>query len=86
MFADDCTLNAASEADILHSVDKFSDACNNFGPTIRTKKTEAMYQPDPVKPYVEPNASIIVQRLNPVDKFNCLGCALYGTVAIDVDV
>ena len=43
LFADDYDLNAASEADMQYSIDKFSDACNNFGPTISTKKTEVMH-------------------------------------------
>ena len=47
LFADDCALNAASEANMQHSVDKFVEACNNFGQTISTKKTEVMNQPAP---------------------------------------
>ena len=42
LFADDCALNAASEAKVQHSVDKFVEACNNFGLTFSTKKTEVM--------------------------------------------
>ena len=41
VFADDCALNAGSEADKQRSVNKFSDACNNFGLTISIKKTSA---------------------------------------------
>ncbi|CAL1540204.1 unnamed protein product, partial [Lymnaea stagnalis] len=58
LFADDCALNALSEAVMQHSVDTFSEACNNFGLTINTKKTEVMYQSAPSKPYVEPNIII----------------------------
>ena len=36
-------------------VDHFSRACNNFGFTIRTKKTEVMHQPAPRKMYHEPH-------------------------------
>ena len=75
LFAGECTLNAASEADMQHSVDKFSAACNNFGLTISTK-TEVMHQPAPRKPYVEPNASVNGQRLNVVEKFTYLGSTL----------
>lgn len=46
---DDCAL-AASRA----SMDNFSSACNNFGLPISIKKTEALYQPAPGKPYTEP--------------------------------
>ena len=58
LFANDCTLNAASEADMQHSIDKFAKACNNFGLTISTKKTEVMHQPAPGKTYAEPNIII----------------------------
>ena len=42
LFADHCALNASSEVDRQHSVDKFSDARNKFGLTICTMTTEAM--------------------------------------------
>ena len=86
LFADDCALNAASEADMQHSVDKFSDACDNFGLTISTKKTEVMHQPAPGKPYVEPNISVNGKRLNVVEKFTYLGSTLSRTAVIDDEV
>ena len=86
LFADDCALNAATEAGKQHSIDKFSNACNNFGLTISTKKTEVMHQPAPGKPYVEPNITINGQRLNAVDKFTYLGSTLSRNVVIDDEV
>lgn len=86
LFADDCALNAATEADMQHSVAKFSDACDNFGLTISTKKTEVMHQPAPGKRYVEPNIFINGQRLNVVDKFTYLGSTLSRNVVIDDEV
>ena len=86
LFADDAALNATSEANMQHSVDKFSDACDNFGLTISTKKTEVMHQPAPGRPYVEPNISINNQRLNAVDKFTYLGSTLSRNVLIDDEV
>ena len=47
LFADDCALNAATEAEMQRSVDKFSEARNNYGLTISTKKTEVLHQPVP---------------------------------------
>ena len=76
LFADDCALNATSEADMQDSADIFSEACTNFGLTISTKKTEVMHQPAPGKQYVEPNININGQRLNVVDKFTYLGSTL----------
>jgi len=62
-------LQAATEADMQCSVDKFYEACNNFGLTISTKKTEVMHQPAPGKPYAEPNITVNRQRLNAVDVY-----------------
>ncbi|XP_060761994.1 succinate dehydrogenase cytochrome b560 subunit, mitochondrial isoform X1 [Neoarius graeffei] len=83
LFANDCALNATTEADMQCSVDKFAEACNNFGLTISTKKTEVMHQPAPGRPYIEPNITINGQRLNVVDKFTYLGSTLSRSVVMD---
>ncbi len=44
LFADECALNASSEFEMQHNVDKFSAACDNFGLTISIKKTEVLHQ------------------------------------------
>ena len=49
LFADDAPLNAASEVKMQRNMNYFSEACNNFGLTISTVKTEVMYQPAPQK-------------------------------------
>ena len=54
LFADDCALNAANQFDMQRSMDLFATACNNFGLTVSTKKTEVMYQPAPGTPYTDP--------------------------------
>ena len=82
LFADDCALNAGSEADMQHSIDKFSDACNDFGLTISLKKTEVMHQPAIGKPSVTANG----QRLNVVNRFTFLGSTLSQNVVIDDEV
>ena len=38
LFADNCALNAGSEAEIQPSMDQFSDVCVNFGLIINIKK------------------------------------------------
>ena len=40
IFADDCALNSNTEAEMQQCVNHFSKACDNFGFTISTKKTE----------------------------------------------
>ena len=47
LFADDCALSAGSQSDMQCSMDLFTSACENFGLTISTKKTEVMFQPKP---------------------------------------
>ncbi|KAJ1119835.1 hypothetical protein NDU88_008020 [Pleurodeles waltl] len=74
LFADDCTLNAAREAQMRQSKNRFSTACRTFGLTISTKKTEVLYQPAPQKTYVETTITTEGEILNAVDKFTYLGC------------
>lgn len=50
------------------------------------KKTEVIYRPAPVKPYVEPNSTTNKQRFNVVGKFTYLGSTLSRYVVIDGEV
>ena len=86
LFADDCALCAHSETSMQNIVDKFSEACHNFGLTISTKKTEVLHQPAPGKPYTKPDITINGQKLNAVDKFTYLGSTLSRNMTIDDEV
>ena len=86
LFADDCALNAGTEAMMQHEVDCFSKACDNFGLTISTKKTEVMYQPAPGKPYTEPHIVVKGQKLQAVDKFTYLGSTLTREANADTEI
>ena len=86
LFADDCALNSISETNMQESVDKFANACDSFGLTISTKKTEVLHQPAPGKPYHEPNIQVNGERLKAVDKFTYLGSTLSRNVTIDDEV
>ncbi|XP_046846768.1 uncharacterized protein LOC124440414 [Xenia sp. Carnegie-2017] len=86
LFADDCALNASSESELQISMNKFSAACDNFGLTISTKKTEVMHQPSPRTHYTEPTILVNGQRLQTVDKFTYLGSTLSRAVTIDAEV
>ena len=86
LFADDCALNACSEPEMQQSMDKFSSACNAFGLTISTKKTEVMYQPAPNKDYTEPTINVNGEALKTVNKFTYLGSTLSRNVRIDDEV
>ncbi|XP_035658037.1 uncharacterized protein LOC118403431 [Branchiostoma floridae] len=86
LFADDCALNAGSEPSMQHSVDNFSNGCNNFGLTISTKKTEVLHLPAPGKPYVEPTITVNNKKLNVVSRFTYLGSTLNQNANIDDEV
>ena len=53
LFADDCALNTTSESSMQQTVNQFSSACDNFGLTISTKKTEVLHQPAPGNSIIE---------------------------------
>ena len=86
VFADDCALNANNEQEMQLKMDEFSTACDNFGFTISTKKTEVMYQPAPGNPYQEPNITVKGQRLQTVENFTYLGSTLSRSANIDAEV
>ncbi len=86
LFADDCALNASTESEMQHNMDKFSAACDNFGLTISTKKTEVLHQPAPGKLYTKPTIKIKDQILQAVDKFTYLGSTLSREVHIDDEI
>jgi len=68
------------------SLDRLSSACDHFGLTISTTKTEVMYQPAPEREYSIPMFTINGQILQVVDKFTYLGSMLSRNVHIDEEV
>ena len=71
---------------VKQEMDGFSSACDNFGFTISSKKTEVTYQPAPGIPYQEPNITVKGQRLLAVENFTYLGSALSRSASIDAEV
>lgn len=86
LFADDCALNACSEADMQASMDLFSNACTNFGLTISTAKTEVLYQPAPGSEYVPPKIRCNDKLLPTTEAFIYLGSTLSRQANIDKEV
>ena len=86
LFADDCALSATSEELMQLEMDRFASACNNYGLTISTKKTEVMYQPAPGKPPIQPKISVNAQDLKSVDNFTYLGSTLTTSANIDSEI
>ena len=64
-------------------MDQVSDSGDSYDLTISIKKTEAVYQSAPVKPYKEPSITVKGQGLQVVDKFTYLGSTLSRVVHID---
>jgi hypothetical protein len=69
-----------------NSMNKFSNACNNFGLTINVLKTEVMYQPAPGKTHYHPCITVNGNILQSVDNFTYLGSTLSTTANIDMEV
>ena len=86
LFADDCALNATTEHEMQQEMDNFSSACDNFGLTISTKKTEVLHQPAPGDVYKEPNITVKGQRLEAVEHFTYLGSTLSRSATVDAEV
>ena len=86
LFANDCALNASSEPEMQQSMNKFSSACDSFGLTISTKKTEVMFQPAPRNAYTEPSITVKGETLKVVESFAYLGSILSRSVRIDNEV
>ena len=86
LFADDCALNASCEEDMQTSMDLFADACQKFGLTISTAKTEVLYQPAPENEYTEPNIQCNGASLVAADRFTYLGSTLSRTASLDDEI
>ena len=69
------------------SMDLVANACDDFGLTISTKKTEVMHEPAPTTPYTDPTSpSTSPSTVAVVDKFVYLGSTLSRSVNIDEEV
>lgn len=86
VLADDCTLNANSESHMQYSMDQLSRACDNFGLTISTKKTEVTHQPTLGKQYAKPSIQVHGSDVNVVEKFKNVGSTLSRAVHRDDEI
>ena len=69
LFADDCALNSNTEAEMQQCFNHFSRACDNFGFTISTNKTEVMHQAAYRNMYHEPNIFVNEEPLKAAHSF-----------------
>ena len=77
LHADDCALCAYNEPDMQQVVEDFSAACENFGFTINTEKTEVIYQLVPGKPHEDLNIMIGSDRLRSDEAFTFFGSVFF---------
>ena len=68
------------------SMDLFAEACQKFGLTISTAKTEVLYQPAPGTEYTEPVIQCNGVALVAADKFTYLGSTLSRTASLDDEI
>jgi hypothetical protein len=83
LFADDCALGSSSESTMQEAMDSFATACDNFGLTISTQKTEVMHQPAPGMLYIDPAITVNGASLKNTDKFVYLGSTINQACNID---
>ena len=86
LYADDMDKNASSEAKMQRAMDQVSQSCDNYDLTISTKKTEAVHQTAPGKPYNERTTTVNCKKLKVVDQFTYLESTLSRAVHIDDEV
>ena len=77
-----CPFNSNTKEEMQQCVHHFSRACDNFGFTISTKKTQVRHQPAPRKMYHKPHIFVNVEPLEASDSFNYLG----GTLSRDANI
>jgi len=73
------------EQEMQQEMNAFSSACDNFGFTISTKRTEVMSQPAPGNPYQDPNITVKGQRLQVVGTLTYIGSPLSRSPNIDAE-
>ena len=86
LFVDDCAPNASYDPEMQQRMNKFSSACDSFGLTISTKKTEVMFQPAPRNAYTEPSITVKGETLKVMESFAYLSSILSRSVRIDNEV
>ena len=79
LFADDAVVTTHSAEELQQLMNRFSDACKDFGLTISLKKTQVMVQ-DVDSP---PNIKISDQQLEVVHDFTYLGSTVTDTFTLD---
>ena len=86
LYADDQTENTKLERKMQVAMDRVSQTCGNYDPSISIKKTGVVYPPAHGKPYSEPTINVNGQRQQIVDISTYLGSAFFSAVYIDDEI
>ncbi|BHF58351.1 hypothetical protein SprV_0100130300 [Sparganum proliferum] len=86
LFAADCALKTATEADTQCSMNFFTSGCAKFGPTSNAAKTVAMYQPSFNAAFSIYQIHVNDTQLKTVNNFAYLGSTLSRSVKVDSEV
>ena len=82
LFADDAAVATHTQAQLQCLMDRFSQACKDFGLTISLKKTNVMAQGTDVQPEI----TIEDYVLENVDQFTYLGSTICSNLSLDSEI
>ena len=82
LFADDAAVATHTEEELQTLMDRFSQACNDFGLTISLKKTNILAQDTEVPPHI----TIEDQPLDVVHQFTYLGSTITDNLSLDAEL
>ena len=82
LFADDAAVTSHTEQELQHLMDRFSQACKDFGLTISLKKTNVLSQ------YVDTPPAICIDdyQLEVVHQFAYLGSTISDNLSLDAEI
>ena len=82
LFADDAAVATHTERELQLLMDRFSQACKDFGLTISLKKTNVLGQDTPAPPVI----SIDDYELDVVHQFTYLGSTITDNLSLDAEI
>ena len=82
LFADDAAITTHTQRDLQSLMDRFSQACNDFGLTISLKKTNVLGQDTAAPPIV----TIDDYELDVVHQFTYLGSTITDNLSLDTEI
>ena len=82
LFTDDAAVTSRTEQQLQCLMDRFSQACKDFGPTISWKKTNMLGQNVDTQPVIIVNS----YELDVVHQFTYLGSTISDNQSLNVEI